>query len=163
MVLSVSRIRPAMPRPHPLHPLQPRSRATRHAWLWCLAVLLVLKAAVPLLAAAAAVRQGVPLAQVCTVYGVRTVPVAATAHAGHALPDAPGDHQASHGTGEHCALVSLAAGPLPDAVPAVQAHAPPQARVATTVMDSALPADAALRWLSARLHAPPVSSAPATA
>ncbi len=137
------------------HPLQFRLRAARHAWLWCLAVLLVLKAAVPLLAAAAAVRQGVPLAQVCTVYGVRTAPVADTAHAGHALPDSPADHHASHGAGEHCALVSLAAGPLPGGVPAVHAHAPPQALVASAVTGAALPADAARRWLSARLHAPP--------
>ena len=50
-----------------LHPLLPRTRTARHAWLWCLAALLALKAAVPLLAAVAAMQRGVSLAQVCTV------------------------------------------------------------------------------------------------
>ncbi len=140
------------------HPLLPRSRAARQAWLWCLAVLLVLKAAVPLLAAAAADRQGVPLAQVCTVYGVRTAALAATLQAGHAPSDSPGDTLPSHGAGEHCALASLAGGPLPGAVPAVLAHAPPQAPLATSGLAAPLPADAVQRWLSARLHAPPASA-----
>ena len=139
--------------------LLPRSRAARQAWLWCLAVLLVFKAAVPLLAAAAADRQGVSLVQVCTVYGVRTAAVSASMHAGHAQPDVPGDSAPSHGGGDHCALGSLVAGPLPDALPAVLAHAPPQALLATTRWAAPLPADAALRWLAARLHAPPVSVA----
>ena len=138
-------------------PFGPRSRAARQAWLWCLAALLVLKAAVPLLAAAAAGRQGVSLVQVCTVYGVRTAAVAAAISTGHGHPDSPEDSFPGHGGGsEHCALASLAAGPLPDALPAVLAHAPPQAPLATPLAAAALPADAVLRWLAARWHAPPV-------
>lgn len=140
------------------HFLQPRSRAARQAWLWGLAVLLLLKAAVPLLAAAAADRQGVPLAQVCTVYGVRTMAAANAWQVNHANPDSPGETLPSHGSAEHCALASLAGGPLPDALPAVLAHAPPQAPRAVPQRAGPLPADAARRWLSARLHAPPVSA-----
>lgn len=152
MVPSVTRMRAAMSRPSALPSPSP---AARRAWLWCLAVLLVLKAAVPLLAAAAADRQGVTLAQVCTVYGVRT---AASMAAEDAAVDSQGDTLPSHGSAEHCALASLAGGPLPDAVPAVLAHAPPQPTAAVPERAGPLPADAALRWLSARLHAPPWSA-----
>ena len=147
-----------------LHPLLPSTAAVRCAWLWCLVAMLVLKAAVPLLAAVAADRRGVPLAQVCTVYGVRTAAAAGVAavHAGHPDPSHPADSQGetlpSHGGGEHCALAALAGGPLPAAVPSVLAHAPPQVALATQRVAAPLPADAVLRWLSARLHAPPVST-----
>lgn len=145
-----------MSRPYALPSPSP---AARRAWLWCLAVLLVLKAALPLLAAAAADRQGVTLAQVCTVYGVRTAAALPAALPGeHAPGDPQGDTLPSHGSAEHCALASLAGGPLPDAVPAVLAHAPPQPTAAVPERAGPLPADAALRWLSARLHAPPWSA-----
>lgn len=139
-----------------LHSTLPRTRTTRQAWLWCLAALLVLKAAVPLLAAAAAAHRGVSLAQVCTVYGVRTAAAAATMPADHVHSQSHGDTLPDHGGGEHCALASLAGGPLPTVLPAVPGHAPPQAPLATAAVSTALPADAALRWLSAQLHAPPV-------
>jgi len=136
----------------------PRSRAARLAWLWCLAVLLCLKSAVPLLAAAAADQRGVSLAQVCTVYGVRTAVLSSAASPDAAAHDAAGhstDPGADHAAPEHCALASLPGGVLPASWPAVLAHAPPQALLAAVPARAALPADAALRWLSARLHAPP--------
>jgi hypothetical protein len=134
----------------------PRTRTTRQAWLWCLAALLLLKAAVPLLAAAAAAHRGMSMAQVCTVYGVRTAPVAAVP-AEHGQSDSNGDTLPDHGgAGEHCALASLAGGPLPGVLPAVLQHAPLKALLATPAVFDALPADATLRWLSAQLHAPPV-------
>ena len=138
-----------------LHPLLPRTRTARHAWLWCLAALLALKAAVPLLAAVAAMQRGVSLAQVCTVYGVRTAAAVAAMPADHVHPESPGDTLPGHGAGQHCALASLAGGPLPDAPPAVLAHAPPQVPLHEAHARAVLPHDAALRWLSARLHAPP--------
>ena len=71
------------------------ARASR-SWTIVLAVFaLLLKAAVPMLASAAAHLHGVPVAQICDVYGVQTVVDAAAdphagheGHAGHA--DAPG-------------------------------------------------------------------------
>jgi hypothetical protein len=138
-----------------LHPLLPRTRTAHQAWLWCLAALLVLKAAVPLLAAAAATQRGVSLAQVCTVYGVRTAAAVAAMPADPVHPAAPGDTLPDHGAGQHCALASLAGGPLPDALPAVLVHAPPLVPLHEAHARAVLPHDAALRWLSARLHAPP--------
>jgi hypothetical protein len=140
-----------------VHPLQPRTRAARHAWLWWLAALLALKAAVPLLAAVAAAQRGVSLAQVCTVYGVRTVSVAAAMPADHVHAHSASDGAGSpeHGAGQHCALASLSSGPLPTALPAVLAHAPPQALRHCAQSPAVLPADAAMRWLFARLHSPP--------
>ena len=151
---TLPRIRSAM---SALHPLLPRSRAARQAWLWCLAALLLLQAAVPLLAAAAAAQRGVSLAQVCSVYGVRTADTGATPAmpADHVHPQSPGDTLPDHGAGQHCALASLAGGPRPDALPAVLLHAPPQRLLQGARALPALPADAALRWLSAQLHAPP--------
>ena len=82
--------------------------------LWLLALLVLLKAAVPLLASAAASMREVATVEVCTVYGVQTVAVAPEAI------DAPALHATGHGVAgdeapphapsatlehrEHCAL-----------------------------------------------------------
>lgn len=77
--------------------------------LWLLALLVLLKAAVPLLASAAATVRGVALIEVCSVYGVHTQPLDALApmqHAHHHEPTAVDaeamDHQAmGHDMAQH--------------------------------------------------------------
>jgi len=64
-------------------------RRHRSAWIGVAAVALVLKAAVPLLAALAAHAQGKAVAEICEIYGVRTVAMSAFASP---APSAPADH-----------------------------------------------------------------------
>ena len=134
-----------------MSPLRPLSSRIPHprAWLWAMVALLLLKAAVPLLAIAAAHGQNVALVEVCSVYGVRTVPV-----------DAPAEPAAPHASADsHCTLASLLGpwAPVPMAalppLPAAQTAAAP--RVAP---GHAAPVDASQRWLTARLHAPPLTA-----
>lgn len=123
-------------------------RSTDRRTLGCalaFAFALLLKAAVPLLAATAAGAQGKTLVEVCSVYGVRTV----------ALDSAPTEHpaDAAHG-GEHCALASLLAlggGAPPTAQPALA----PAAIDAATPAIATQPQDASARWLAGLKHAPP--------
>lgn len=73
---------------HAARPLLQHTRATaleRPFLLWLLALLVTLKAAVPMLASAAAAMRGVALVEVCSVYGVHTQPLeqAALHHAHH--------------------------------------------------------------------------------
>jgi hypothetical protein len=116
------------------------------AWAWVCAVLL--KAAVPLLAASAAQWQGAAMADVCSAYGVRTVA------SGGAAPSPESPHQAH--ADKHCALSPLlgSSGLLPssataDATSAQPPGPVPQRRALPT------PPDASQRWLAHRLHAPP--------
>lgn len=98
--------------------------------LWALALALVLKGALPMLAAAAARVQGATVAEVCPVYGVRTV---ALAHGrsggqrmqratGHALPDA------AHVAGLDGAPVSDSVRPIGASLGAPAGHGPPEQR-----------------------------------
>lgn len=133
-------------------PHTPASRIAFHsrAWAWLLVALVLLKAAVPLLATAAAVRQGVALAEVCSVYGVRVV----ATNVGTNDPDpAPG---LMHADGEHCTLGSLLGGPAPTLLPAVPPHPPAGGLTVVATPLRPPPRDASQRWLMARLHAPPV-------
>jgi len=96
---------------------------------------LLLKAAVPMFAAGAAQMRGVPVAEVCTVYGVALPGPSGSGrseHAGHAHHHAEhsghedhSKHSAAAHSGDHCALTALAALAVPDtAMPAVTpAHA----------------------------------------
>ena len=131
---------------------------------------LLLKAAVPMLASAAAHVQGVPVAEVCEVYGVRTVlagPVhdhAAGHHAGHAghaghddTPADKGSHATAGDANSHCALVAL--GPLASAHPAAgpvshqgEASNPPQARLETPARD------ATALWVAGMKQGPPAAA-----
>ncbi len=139
--------------------------------LWLLACVLVLRAAVPLLASASALLQGVPVAEVCAVYGVVVPPTEAEAPAGsehahhahhahhaqhdqHAGPGAGGGEHGSHAN-EHCALTALSAlctSAAPDRA-AEPAHGASALRLA-------LPAQAAFvnpaaRWQAQLQHGPP--------
>jgi hypothetical protein len=143
-------------------------------WVVHLAILaLLLKAAVPLLASAAARLQGVAVAQVCEVYGVALLP--ATASHPHAAGHAAHEHHALHAQasdpaskphgsdagahhGEHCALGALAAlaPPFSDAV-AVPAAAPWQ-DTAPGPMAAGAPRDACARWVARLKHGPPLQA-----
>jgi hypothetical protein len=93
-----------------------RSRSSRVV-LWAAMCALLLKAAVPLLASAAAAALDKSVAEVCTVYGVALPDPRAQHHArhhhvhdGHAAPGGhdDGSHVLAH-QGDHCALSALAA------------------------------------------------------
>lgn len=70
---------------------------------WLLAGLVLLKAALPMLAAAAAESRALPLGEICTLYGVRTVAVVHEA-AAPATPDRPDDPEHLLGASDACAL-----------------------------------------------------------
>lgn len=125
-----------------------RARAWR-AWPWLLAAALLLRAAVPLIATAAAQRQGLTLAEVCSVYGVRMVAV----DAGHGVQ---GDEQGAAVAHAGCALAFLAGtAPSPDE-PALPRRACVARAAPPTLADrEPPPPDAQRRWLAARMHEPP--------
>ena len=125
-----------------------RTPSRRHAlWFWLLTVAVLLKAATPWLAVMAAERQGLPLGEVCSVYGVRPAP-------GTGEPASPSGHMGADG---HCALAPL----LAFGAPPVDATGPALPPPSGTALPQGpppqveLPADALRRWLTARLHAPP--------
>ncbi|HEY0956364.1 MAG TPA: hypothetical protein VGE36_16515 [Roseateles sp.] len=129
-------------------PCRTLPRTARALWAWALVLAVLLKAAVPGLAAAAAQLRGVALADVCSVYGVRTLP------ADPATPTAPATHAGQH---LGCALAPLlGAAPLPvlppGLTPALRAAclAPPTRLRHTPPLH-----DASHRWLTLHLHAPP--------
>jgi hypothetical protein len=157
-------------------------RRHRSAWIGVAAFALVLKAAVPLLAALAAQAQGKAVAEICEIYGVRTVAMLARAspqamahaspgdragHAGHAGHghDAHAGHETpshdpvAHGHDrEHCALAGLAACAAPAAI-ALDGPAPALAAAAPLrpPQVAATRPDASASWLAGRIHAPPVT------
>lgn len=140
----------------PSLPLLQRLRTLRSAWAWLLVGAVLLKAAVPLLAATAAVQQGAAMADVCSVYGVRTALPGAVTTAPVASDSSPDPTHAD----AHCALAPLlgassllAALPPADLKPASVTALTPLERVRPT------PPDASQRWLVHRLHAPPPRSA----
>lgn len=130
----------------PCRPL-PSSFSARFA-VWLFACALLLKAAVPVLASASAEAQGKAVAEVCTVYGVKTV-----ALGGEPAPDHAPDHALPH-AGDHCALsaaMALAA-PQPAAIATVPPDIspllpPPQRQVAAP--------DASARWQARLKQGPP--------
>jgi hypothetical protein len=141
-----------------------RSAWLRHRAIFVMVCALLLKAAVPMLASAAAGLQGKSVAQVCTVYGVATVAAQQgmdAAHAGHAGHDGSTDHShhsaATHG-GDHCALAGMVAlAAEDDAAPFVQppvhrAPAPAPARSACAATDSCA------LWVARLKQGPPGSA-----
>jgi len=139
-----------------------RSWSSRFA-LWAAVCALLLKAAVPTLAAGAAQMRGVPVAEVCTVYGVALPGSSPDEHAHHAHHhEHPGDedhssHSAAAHVGDHCSLSALAALALQDApefalAPAHGAH--------TDVLPerSIVFRDASAAWAARLQHGPPLST-----
>jgi hypothetical protein len=151
--------------------------------LWLLALVVLLKTAVPLLASAAAAMRGVALVEVCTVYGVHTQRLQAhdepaashggtmdhhtmvhdmAHHAAHGMSEAPADGHSPAAAlehREHCALSPLlghAIAAAPSLAP-VLLHAP--ARAAKPVATRPVtPGDAGRAWLAQRFHAPPLGA-----
>ncbi len=117
--------------------------------LWAFAAALLLKSAMPWLASASAELRGVPLVEVCSVYGTLLVPVGGS-------PSAPAsEHPANH-LDAQCALTALAsfAGvpPLLSAnVPALPRGAAPR----VSLPDAAPAHDACAAWAAQRQHGPP--------
>ncbi|WKB52884.1 DUF2946 family protein [Eleftheria terrae] len=134
-----------------------RRRHPRFAF-WAVAFALLLKAAVPLLASAAAQQQGKTLVEVCTVYGIKTVALEADG----STTDLPADtdpHGAAavHGS-DHCVLSGMLAHAAPAQAPAAAIRVPPHWLPPATAPPSTTVPDAAAAW-SARLYHPPPSLA----
>lgn len=131
----------------------------RRLSLCWLALMLLLKAALPLLAVGAAQAQGKTLVEVCTVYGVKTVVLDA---AGQVIGEAAdlGDNSHSDSavpSGDPCVLAGVVAHAAPGTVPwfaglpsSLGSLLPP----ATAPPRAAL--DAAALWAARLHHAPPV-------
>lgn len=121
------------------------------AWIGAFTAGLLLKAAVPLLALLAAGVHERPLAEVCSVYGVRL----------QAAPAAPSHDDGAAGGldhhGQHCALAGFLALAAPQPAAAAgwlpAAPAAPDGATAPAAHDAA---DLAARWHARLLHAPPV-------
>jgi hypothetical protein len=135
------------------------------ALLWAFAAALVLKAAVPLLAAGAAHLQDVPVGSVCSIYGV-TLPGAKgdphahhVGHHGHGSGDEAPSHSDTHR--EHCALSGLAAMAAWQAV-SLATHPVSEAAPRSPGITTHCAADACAAW-AARMQHPPPAPWPATA
>lgn len=133
-----------------------------HLVLWAAVCALLLNAAAPFLAMGAAQARGVPLADVCSVYGVRlpgAVPVPRVVDANRAVPYPGHNGGDSHPDKAHsvdlCALTALAAFAMPDAA------SPSVLRVDSVPADIPVPFsrdvdDAATRWATQLHHGPPL-------
>jgi len=126
------------------------SRALAPRWaFWALAATLLLKAAMPLFAAASAQVQGRTLVEVCTVYGVATVDLGVGSTPDRDAPAAP------HAS-EHCALGAVVALGVPAPVDAAMAlPIALSAAVPAGAGDGVDPPDAGAAWAARLHHAPP--------
>lgn len=149
----------------------PRQARGLARWVVQLAILaLLLKAAVPLLASAAARLQGVAVGQVCELYGVPPAQLkpqsphaahggAHAAHAAHAKAAEPASHgngsEAAH-RGDHCALAALAA-LAPQALEAatVLAFEAWESRAPGHSLAASAFRDASAAWAARLKHGPP--------
>jgi hypothetical protein len=123
--------------------------------LWLAAAALVLRAAMPRLASASASWQGVPLAEVCSVYGVATRAVDA-AHARVSSEDRrDGSRTGSAHDPDRCALAGVAFLGVPPSVLDAGgfARAADGGRAMTAVAPTLV--DAQAGWRARLLHAPP--------
>lgn len=139
-------------------PMSCRTWSSRFA-LWAAVCALILKAAVPMFAAGAAQMRGMPVAEICTVYGVELPGASSGEHAHHHHGEHSGheDHSSHAGaahSGDHCALTALAALAVPDAaVPALVSGlaAPPDVMVDSSIAFR----DASAAWAARLKHGPP--------
>lgn len=143
-------------------PSHRRPRTSRFA-SWALVCLLLLKAAVPMFAAGAAAMRGVPVAQVCPIYGVALPGPAGAGHEGHAHHHAEHsgheeDHRSHHAAdhGDHCALTALA-GFAPAEAPELAIASAHTASLAPQPAPArgAMLRDATVRWRERLKHGPP--------
>ena len=144
------------------HNRRMRRRGSIQALLWAVACTLVLKAAVPLLAAGAAHLQGVPVGSICGIYGVTLPGVQADPHAhhhGHHVEHgdaAPSSDAPAHSGNDpnHCALTGLAAMAVPD-LPALPVRPPTSAATTAARIACAQASDACAAWAARMQHPPP--------
>jgi Protein of unknown function (DUF2946) len=126
-----------------------KSRIASASWAaWAFALALLLKAAMPLLAASSAQIQGKALVEVCTVYGVATVALDGA--------DAPPIHDGTPGhAADNCVLNALTAlgGAMPAALAAPVIRAEP---ASTVVADAIARLDPCAAWMARLGHAPPL-------
>jgi len=135
-----------------------RTWSSRFA-LWAAVCALVLKAAVPMFAAGAAQMRGVPVAEVCTVYGVALPGASSGEHAHHHHGEHSGhddhsSHVSAQHSGDHCALTALAALAVVDiAMPAFSSvlAEPPDVVIEFGVAFR----DASAAWAARLKHGPP--------
>lgn len=139
-------------------------RRQRLLTCWVAVCALLLKAAVPLLAATAAQSQGVPVARLCSLYGVATAQSFAAAHVGqahhhhHAAAEAGHggeSHSAADHGRDHCALTAVVAMAVGQAAP--PDAAPCEATLASPCGlggDSSIADECAL-WAARLAHGPP--------
>lgn len=129
--------------------------------LWAAICALVLKSAMPFLAAGAAQARGVAIAEVCTVYGVALAGASPQQDAdrgqdqlGYAGHEDRDTHSGKSHSADHCALTALAAVALPDtATPGVaQSTSDFSEKPATTRVALR---DAAALWAARLQHGPP--------
>jgi hypothetical protein len=115
------------------------------------AMVLLLKAALPMLASAAASLQGKALVEVCSVYGVSLVPLESAGQERAPEPMAP------H-AGDHCVLTALAvlAAPEPQALGVTDAPRRTAATPRAPRPSQAL--DACATWVARLKHGPPAFS-----
>lgn len=136
-------------------PTRPRRAASaKRRWpVWAFTLALVLQAATPWLAAAAASHAGVAVAEVCTVWGVRTVSLA---DVGPAPRDEHPGPAATHAA--PCGLAGFVASEPSGAV-GLEPHALAAASPVAVAGTAEAPIrDAAMRWAARLHHAPPLSA-----
>jgi hypothetical protein len=128
--------------------------------LWSVIFALLLKGAVPMLAAVAAQMRGVPVADLCTIYGVALPPSTGHQHhhAGHSggrhgHQDHGSDSAAGH-SADHCALNALAALAAPE-LPNASVPRHDTAPAVLVAADGILFPDAVASWAALLQHGPP--------
>lgn len=142
--------------------MKARSLTARLA-LWAVVCALLLRAGMPLVAVAAAQQRGVPLGEVCEVYGVvmpdpqaQAMPGHAHHHAAHGHPHHHGANaEDDHGCG-HCALGALGALAAPDSASPLFANPPDAGPTAATFSTDSPVHDACAAWAARLGHGPPV-------
>ena len=124
----------------------------RFAAFWMVAAALLLKAAVPLLAVAAAHAQGQALVEICTVYGIKTVAVDAQGQPAEGDPEHGAE--AAHAD-TPCALTGLLA--VAGAAPVAGGQVPAVGRATPHQLAHAPPTrpDRSAHWFARLTHAPP--------
>ena len=111
--------------------------------------MLLLKAAMPMLAGAAAQAQGKALVEVCTTYGVSLVPLD-----GQGDQTPASEHTIAH-AGDHCALSALAALAAPGSPELAVAGAPLREALGRRAHSSSPAHDACATWVARLKHGPP--------
>ena len=123
---------------------------------------LLLKAAVPLLAATAAQMQGLPVAQLCSLYGVATTRTSSSGPIGHihhhlaagAGHDSDPHSAADHGH-DHCALTAVSAMAVDHAAPVFLAPRDDATASSAELGGDCAFCDECARWVARLAHGPP--------